>query len=865
MNRAVAGTNQNARSSRSHTIFVLDVEQKNSDGSTKAARLNLVDLAGSERIEKTGATGQTLKEAQKINLSLTTLGMCIKALTENSSHVPFRDSKLTLFLKQSLGGNSKTLLICTASALQRHYEESYQTCRFAKRAKKVKNKATSNVMRSPAEMEAFIKKLKAEVSALKKQLIANGIKPDTKAFKEGDDDMEDNEEAKDDQPTNNADKNSDDDTEPTEAMGSTATTLDTKSADVINDLESKMDELQNAYDTYKENAQRRILELEDLVEKAEEEKVDLDNYREKDFEIESLSATIDEKEEEISKLKKEKDNEKIEYETKIAELKASTDSLDRKVGNLYKQIESLKEENEKLNEKYMQAIHSQSESDSKYSGFISELEIKNEKLETDKRNLEKDQNELKSTIEAKDREIQSLNKKVQLMTVEIFESDEKLEREQERSNRLLKHEKELNDEIEEIHRSSSRVQDDLKDNIAKLNKEKSELHEKILELEKEKGTLENCVKENTDTKELLEEKDEMIKALKTSVSKKVEEAEKAKDAQIAKIKEELEEMYKSKDKVSQEYNELQTKLDESVKSKNDEIKKLEAEKQKIHDQIEQNEHELFKQKEAIQGLKGELEGEKNALDMKNQLISSLKDRLDLANQSVSELEIKNKQLEESSLKDSDQVVNDLKIAQQDNGELKDKLKQLEKQVKSQQSQIEELEGESMELKLATSALARANAENDTYKKLNKELNEQLDDLKKQLNNVKANSDRQVRMSTIAAMQLKKTIAKKIVSPEKDDEEPDEVTEGVYASPFVRKSTIIKKKIKFNNQIIDPSIMDKPDWELTATQKYQKSILEHYQNMKAKNRRVSYRDQNVNEYGQDIVYGFDKKDYEIGDD
>lgn len=195
MNRAVAGTNQNARSSRSHTIFVLDVEQKNGDGSTKTARLNLVDLAGSERIEKTGATGQTLKEAQKINLSLTTLGMCIKSLTEGSSHVPFRDSKLTLFLKQSLGGNSKTLLICTASALSKHYDESYQTCRFAKRAKKVKNKAVSNILRSREEMEAFISKLKSEVSALKNQLIKNGIKPDIKAFKASGAEEEEDEES----------------------------------------------------------------------------------------------------------------------------------------------------------------------------------------------------------------------------------------------------------------------------------------------------------------------------------------------------------------------------------------------------------------------------------------------------------------------------------------------------------------------------------------------------------------------------------------------------------------------------------------------------------------------------------------------
>lgn len=122
--RAVASTNQNDRSSRSHTIFVISYKQLNKDGSQKSGRLNLVDLAGSERIAKTGATGNTLKEAQNINLSLTSLGLCIKALTDGSPHIPFRDSKLTFFLKDALGGNSKTTLICTASKQLRHLEES---------------------------------------------------------------------------------------------------------------------------------------------------------------------------------------------------------------------------------------------------------------------------------------------------------------------------------------------------------------------------------------------------------------------------------------------------------------------------------------------------------------------------------------------------------------------------------------------------------------------------------------------------------------------------------------------------------------------------------------------------------------------
>ena len=94
---------------------MISYKQVNQDGSQKSGRLNLVDLAGSERIAKTGATGQTLQEAMKINQSLTSLGLVIKALTEGARHVPFRDSKLTLLLKDALGGNSKTTLICTAS------------------------------------------------------------------------------------------------------------------------------------------------------------------------------------------------------------------------------------------------------------------------------------------------------------------------------------------------------------------------------------------------------------------------------------------------------------------------------------------------------------------------------------------------------------------------------------------------------------------------------------------------------------------------------------------------------------------------------------------------------------------------------
>lgn len=121
----------NDRSSRSHTILVLEYLQQNLDGSSKSAKLNLVDLAGSERIGKTGATGKVLEEAKKINMSLTTLGRVITQLGEPGSYVPFRDSKLTQLLRESLGGNSKTTLICTLSRDPVHFEETLQSLKFA--------------------------------------------------------------------------------------------------------------------------------------------------------------------------------------------------------------------------------------------------------------------------------------------------------------------------------------------------------------------------------------------------------------------------------------------------------------------------------------------------------------------------------------------------------------------------------------------------------------------------------------------------------------------------------------------------------------------------------------------------------------
>ncbi|KAF7721131.1 hypothetical protein EC973_005378 [Apophysomyces ossiformis] len=163
-NRVVAYTHMNAESSRSHSLVMVTITQKNVDtGAAKSGKLYLVDLAGSEKVGKTGASGQTLEEAKKINKSLTALGMVINALTDGkSNHIPYRDSKLTRILQESLGGNSRTTLIINCSPSSYNEAETVSTLRFGVRAKTIKNKAKVNADLSPAELKALLKKVKGD-------------------------------------------------------------------------------------------------------------------------------------------------------------------------------------------------------------------------------------------------------------------------------------------------------------------------------------------------------------------------------------------------------------------------------------------------------------------------------------------------------------------------------------------------------------------------------------------------------------------------------------------------------------------------------------------------------------------------------
>ncbi|CAE8650786.1 unnamed protein product, partial [Polarella glacialis] len=188
MQRTTGATLMNEMSSRSHSIFTLIVEQRrrlapakepegdpgfgafqDSEQSYVTAKFHLVDLAGSERAKRTGAVGSRFKESVSINSGLLALGNVISALGDPSkrgSHVPYRESKLTRLLQDSLGGNSRTVMVACVSCADGDFEETLNTLKYAHRARNIKNKPVVNVDPRGAQLAA----MQGEIEALRSQL-----------------------------------------------------------------------------------------------------------------------------------------------------------------------------------------------------------------------------------------------------------------------------------------------------------------------------------------------------------------------------------------------------------------------------------------------------------------------------------------------------------------------------------------------------------------------------------------------------------------------------------------------------------------------------------------------------------------------
>ena len=166
--RRIGATEMNKQSSRSHAIFTITICKVTASEGTLRGKLNFVDLAGSERLEKTKATGNRAQEGISINKSLSTLSKVIEALVTHASHIPYRESSLTRLLKDSLGGNAKTVMIACISPADTNLSETVNTLRWADQARKIENKPTVNMDPTTAE----ILKLKKRISDLE-EIVSN--------------------------------------------------------------------------------------------------------------------------------------------------------------------------------------------------------------------------------------------------------------------------------------------------------------------------------------------------------------------------------------------------------------------------------------------------------------------------------------------------------------------------------------------------------------------------------------------------------------------------------------------------------------------------------------------------------------------
>eukprot|EP00762_Andalucia_godoyi_P003627 ANDGO_00634.mRNA.1 Kinesin-like protein 6 len=175
--RTMAATGANVASSRSHAIFQMTVEQKDRSRNIveelRVSKLNLIDLAGSERAARSDNRGIRMVEGANINRSLLALGNCINILDNGGTYVPYRDSKLTRLLKDSLGGNTRTVMIANVSPSVLYYEETHNTLKYASRAKNIRHKITRNtvsVEQHISEYKRIIESLRTEVDTLKTKI-----------------------------------------------------------------------------------------------------------------------------------------------------------------------------------------------------------------------------------------------------------------------------------------------------------------------------------------------------------------------------------------------------------------------------------------------------------------------------------------------------------------------------------------------------------------------------------------------------------------------------------------------------------------------------------------------------------------------
>ena len=338
-NRHVGATSMNDQSSRSHSLFTVYLETEE-NGKIRSGKLNLVDLAGSERVGKTNATGQTFDEGKKINLSLTALGSVIDALSFNRKHIPYKDSKLTRLLADSLGGNTKTVMFANISPASYNYEETVGTLRYASRAKLIKNAPKIN----EDPKDALLRKYEEEIKALKEHLTNGGNEKEIKKIKKKKKKIKKEKVEKE----NNEEENEEEENEEDDGYNDFALVRD--DPEKIK-LKEKLAELEKnlvcgkKFETSEKNMDEGgdNEEMRKKIEEQEEQNKKFREYREQQLK----------QSEEMEKKLKKLEEEKIKEEEN---LKNDVNKLQHKIKELNSEIEDLKIDNSKDRTDFMESV-----------------------------------------------------------------------------------------------------------------------------------------------------------------------------------------------------------------------------------------------------------------------------------------------------------------------------------------------------------------------------------------------------------------------------------------------------------------------------------------------------------------------------
>jgi len=709
-NKTTGGTNQNARSSRSHTVLTLELKVKTVDGSERCSKLNIVDLAGSEKLKNTGAnTPERIKEAQKINLSLTTLGMCIMALSEPGTFVPYRNSKLTLILKESLGGNSKTTLLCAARRDKKLVEDNLNSLNFAVRAKQIKTKCVKNVKLSDKESEYLINCLKTEICNLRRQVKDLGHKfaplTDPKLLQLLDGSLKDDDVGEVKEGT-------------TDTTSTTTTSSENKIVNVNNNIRKRVSivnlseeeiimkycEIRAQYDNLLESAGNKILDLnarkvssainpealvklnkehdeelqkqkadyeeeleklkkgvlavEDekkkIVEKMEEAQADAKGLQDmldlNSEDIESMQAQIDEKEKEISKVLLEKSELEKTLESKNNEL-AATDLF---IEDLTKERDELNEKNIEQESQIKNLNTKNTEKDLELSKLREEFENFKKLREEDSKKMEALQNEK----EEKDKKLSELESKLKNKDNDILSKESIITNLTSEVNNLkLTQTKNIGDKevFEQKDKLFNETKQILEERIAQMNNQNNKLNEENTEnLNKFNLEVSNIKKEHEQSKQKIDELNFELKSKTNELStfKELEEQQNAKvEKEFTNKNKELNEIKVQLLEKEKEFNSKLLHIEEQTFAKDREINVLE---EKLNSSTKSNDKAVLEKDKEIQELKAEkaklgAEVEKRA----NKDIPELKDEIVLLNKKItnykeelSDLKYKNKDLDE---------------------------------------------------------------------------------------------------------------------------------------------------------------------------------------------------------------------------